>query len=107
MLYERSSSTTTSRPPAPVGRRARLGAVQERAREREREQQHGEAAQQEERQVAQPAAPHHAVRDAPHEHQRRERERRLALAVDQVDHHRTASSASPPRNHGVRKLMGV
>ena len=94
---------TTSRLPPPAARAAAaLAGKNGRANARDDERNRRRAHQQEEP-VAKAPAPHRLVRDLLHEHQRRELDHALALALNQVDEHRHGDGAQPDEQKRRKK----
>ena len=87
-----------------AARRHRAGiAPEERPREGEDDQDQGRGAQQQQRPVANAAAPHRLIGNAAHEHQRRELDHALALALNQMDQDRDGEGAERDEERGSQK----
>ena len=78
---------------AAEGRRSGDALPQERPRERGDDERDGRRAQHQERPVPDAPPPHRLVRNPPHEHQRREFDDALLLALNQVDEYRDGDRA--------------
>ena len=102
MLYERSSSTTTSR--APLAVTAAVMPLEERPRERGDEQRERQAPQHEQQQVPQLLPPHRPVRNPLQEHQRRKLDDVAPLAIDQVDDHRNGDRGEAGEERGGEEI---
>jgi hypothetical protein len=87
MLYDRASAAGCCR-----GERV---APQEGARERRHDERQRRQAQQQQRPVANPPAPHGLVGNPLQEHQRRKLDDVLPLALDQVNDHRHRQRREP------------
>ena len=90
---------TISRAP-PVAGRGHRALLQERPRERRDDQRDRRRAQQQQQPVADAPPPHRLVRNPPHEHQRRELDDALPLALNQVDQHRNGDGAEAEQEEG-------